>query len=208
MESLTLIGTVLAIHIFAWLTPGPNFVLIIRNSLVYSRKSGLWTAVGIAMSNFIHISYSLLLIIFISETSTIALTILKFFGASYLAYLGIKTLLIKSQTQNDTIDNQKHKDLSPIKAIKIGFLTNILSPKAPPFFISIFGGIIASATPLWVIIFLWFAMPINSFIMASLFSVFFTHKKIRTVYMKYQPIVNKLLGIALLTLAVMIAMHK
>ena len=55
MESLILIGTILAIHLLAWFIPGPVFVLIIRNSLVYSRKSGMWTALGIAIANIIHI---------------------------------------------------------------------------------------------------------------------------------------------------------
>ena len=207
MESLILISTILAIHIFAWFTPGPLFVLIIRNSLVYSRKSGIWTAVGIAIGNFIHISYSVTGLTLILSTSPVAFNIIKFLGVGYLTYLGIKTFLIKVETQKADTSNE-HKDISPFKAAKIGFLTNILSPKASLFFASIFATVMASGSPFWIVIFLWIAMPLNSFVMASILSVFFTQKKVRSFYGDYQHIVNKLLGVALLVLAIMIAIHK
>lgn len=208
MESLILISTILAIHVFAWFTPGPLFVLIIRNSLVYSRKSGLWTAVGIAIGNFIHITYSVTGIALIISRSDTAFNVIKFLGVGYLTYLGIKTFLIKVDTQKADTTSSKHEDISPFNAAKIGFLTNILSPKASLFFASIFATVMASGSPFWVIIFLWIAMPLNSFVMASILSMFFTQKRVRSVYSKYQHIVNKLLGAALLILALMIAIHK
>jgi len=208
MENLILIGTILAVHIFAWFTPGPLFVLIVRNSLVYSRKSGIWTAVGIAIGNFIHITYSVTGITLLISASPITSNLIKFLGVGYLAYLGIKTFLIKVETQKTDTTSNERKDLSPLQAAKIGFLTNILSPKASLFFVSIFATVMASGSPSWVVIFLWIAMPLNSFIMASIFSVFFTQKKVRAIYEKHQHIVNKVLGVALLVLAGMIAFYK
>ena len=207
MDNLILITTILVIHIFAWFTPGPLFVLIIRNSLVYSRKSGIWTAVGIAIGNFIHITYSVTGLIFILLTSPIAFNVIKFLGVGYITYLGIKTFLIKAETRKEDSSGQ-HKDISPFKAAKIGFLTSILSLKASLFFASIFATVMASGSPFWIVIFLWIAMPLNSFIMASILSVFFTQKKVRNFYGNYQYIVNKLLGIALLVLAILVAIHK
>ena len=142
MENFILIGTILAVHIFAWFTPGPLFVLIVRNSLVYSRKSGIWTAVGIAIGNFIHITYSVTGIALLISASPIASNIIKFLGVGYLAYLGIKTFLIKVETQKAEATTDVHKDISPFHAAKIGFLTNILSPKASLFFASIFATVI------------------------------------------------------------------
>lgn len=205
MESLILISTVLVIHIFAWFTPGPLFVLIIRNSLMYSRKSGIWTAVGIGIGNAVHITYSLVGLALIISTSSIAFNIIKYLGVSYLVYLGIKTFLTKVDAQKINSKTKQHKDLTPFHAAKTGFLTNILSPKASLFFASIFASVMASSPPLWVIIFLGVAMPLNSVIIASILSVFFTQIKVRSVYSNYQHIVNKLLAVALITLAVIIA---
>ena len=201
MENLILISTILFIHILVWFTPGPLFVLIVRNSLVYSRKSGIWTAVGIAVGNAIHIIYSVTGIALIISTSETAFNIIKFLGAGYLVYLGIKTFLIKAETQKADAANE-HKEISPFKAAKIGFLTNILSPKASLFFASIFATVISSNPPLWVVIFLMIAMPINSFVMAS---IFFTQKQVKSVYLKYQYIFNKILSVALILLAIIIA---
>lgn len=207
IENLILIGTILAVHIFAWFTPGPLFVLIVRNSLVYSRKSGIWTAVGIAIGNFIHITYSVTGIALLISASPVTSNIIKFLGVGYLVYLGIKTFLIKVETQKaDTLDERK--DLSPFQAAKTGFLANILSPKASLFFASIFGTVMTSGSPFWVVVFLGIAMPLNSFIMASILSVFFTQKKVRSAYEKYQSIINKILGVALLVLAAIIAIYK
>jgi len=208
MGSLILISTILAIHVFAWFTPGPLFVLIVRNSLVYSRKSGIWTAVGVAIGNFIHISYSVMGIALIILASPVAFNVIKFLGVGYLTYLGIKTFFIKVETQKADTTSDEHKDISPFKAAKIGFLTNILSPQASLFFASIFATVMASGSPFWVVIFLWIAMPLNSFVMATILSTFFTQKRIRAFYGRYQHIANKLLGAALLAFAVMIAIYK
>jgi threonine/homoserine/homoserine lactone efflux protein len=208
MQNLTLICAILAIHIFSWFTPGPLFVLIIRNSLVYSRKSGIWTAVGIAIGNLIHITYSIIGLKFLISTSEMVTNIIKFLGVGYLAYLGVKTLLVKINLQKTVTESENHQYISAFNAAKIGFLTNILSPHASLFFASVFASLIASNAPKWVIVILWIAMPLNSLLMASLFSLFFTQKTVKSAYAKYQHIFNKLLGLALLAFAVMIALHK
>lgn len=205
MENFILISTILSIHILAWFTPGPLFVLIIRNSLIYSRKTGIWTAVGIAVGNFIHILYSVTGIALIISQSTIAFNLIKFLGVGYLFYLGVKTVFLHVATKNKDAD-VKQSDLSALSAVKVGFLTNILSPKASIFFASIFATVFASRAPLWVVGFLIIAMPLNSLIMASILSVFFTHKKVRLVYTRFQYIFNKLLGAALILLAALVAL--
>lgn len=207
MENLVLIGTILAIHIFAWLTPGPLFVLIVGNSLIYSRKSGIWTAVGIVAGNFVHITYSVVGITLITSTSDIVLNVVKFLGVGYLAYLGIKTILVRTESQKANSTPDEHKYISPFDAAKTGFLTNILSPKASLFFASIFATVIASSSPFWVVIFLWLVMPLNSFLMATLLSIFFTKKSIRTIYAKYEGAANRVLGLTLIGLAGLIAVY-
>ncbi len=208
MENFILIGTILAIHIFAWFTPGPLFVLIVRNSLVYSRKSGIWTAVGIAIGNFIHITYFITGLALIISTLDMAFNFIKFLGVAYLAYLGIKTFLVKVKAQEPDQIFEKQKDISAFGAIKIGFLTNILSPKAALFFASIFGTVLISGAPFWIVTFLWIIMPLNSFLMAVLLSIFFTQPNIKSIYLKYGNIINKLLGLSLIMFTAIIVFYK
>jgi len=208
MQNIILILSILGIHFLAWFTVGPQFVLIVRNSLLYSRKTGIWTAVGIATGNSIHITYSVITITLVTSVSPTSFVVIKFLGVFYLTYLGIKTILAKKQTKNNSSEKDKKTDLTKLQSIRIGLITSILSPKASLFFVSMFGVVISAGSPWWVIIFLLIAMPTLSFSMASMWAIVFSQNKIRAIYNKYQSIVNKFLGGALIVLAIIIAFYK
>ncbi|MBI2665607.1 LysE family translocator [Candidatus Woesearchaeota archaeon] len=180
MDNLILISSILGIHILAWLTPGPLFVLIIRNSLIYPQKYGMWTAFGIMVGNLIHIAFAVTGISLIISIYPLVFTAIQFLGIGYIVYLGINTFFMKIDTENANRSFHVSKDISPLHAVRMGFLTNIFSPKASLFFTSIF----------------------------ALIMIFFTQQKVKKVYLKYQYLFNKLLGIALLILALMISLQK
>lgn len=207
MDSWWLIGTILGIHVLAWMTPGPMFILIVRNSLIYSHKTGIWTALGIGLANVIHVAYSVFGVGVIVSTSALAFAVVKFLGAAYLAYLGIKTFLGNGVAKNVNAQGDGKKDISPFAAVKMGLIANLLSPKAMLFYISIFAAVAASNAGDRVIAILWMAMPLNSFLMAALLSLIFTHAKVRAFYAKYHKIANGVLGIALLAFAVSVAVQ-
>lgn len=200
MENYALIGSILLIHIFAWLNFGPMIALILRNSLVYSRKAGIWTAVGAAIGNFTHIVFAVSGVSLIVSRYPLAHNVIKYLGVGYLVYLGVKTFFAKSQL-GKVQTNQKHKEISSFAALQTGLTVNLLSPLAYLFFIGIFGSLISSKVPYWVIIFLVIAMPLNTLMMASLWSLFFSHKNFKAIYSRFQPVFNKCLGILLIILA-------
>jgi len=103
---------------------------------------------------------------------------------------------------------EKHHDISPTAAMKIGLVTNFLSPKAPLFFGSIFGTLLSSHAPLWVILFLLIAMPLNTLMMASLWSFLFSQHHVRRIYLKFQSAINRCLGVLLGILAIAIAFSR
>lgn len=206
MESIVLVASILAIHFFAWLTPGPLTVLIIRNSLMYSRTTGVWTAVGIALGNVVHITYTVIALTLLTSFSAVVFTVIKYLGVAYLIYLATQTFLAKPRIENAEASLQR-AELTPFQAMKTGFVVNILSPKAPPFFASIFAAVFAADAPLWVVVFLWVAMPLNTFLMACIQTFFFTHSTIRATYAKYERIVNSLLAATLFLLAIFILFY-
>lgn len=137
MEYLPVILTVAMVHLLAVMSPGPDFVMITRNSLVYSRKTGMYSAIGLGFGILVHVIYSLVGIGLIISQSIVLFTIIKFLGAGYLIYLGYKSITSKS-TKLDLQDNVQKKDISPMKAVNVGFLTNVLNPKATLFFFESF----------------------------------------------------------------------
>ncbi len=149
LSALLLVGSV---SLIAAISPGPDFIIVVRNSLVYSRRAGLWTSFGVACGLFFHLAYTLVGIGVLIASSTLCYNIIKYAGVFYLFYLGISGLL--SAFKNRTavqIDYTKSCDsLSSSQAFKQGFLTNVLNPKCALFFVSLFSQFITPETPLFL----------------------------------------------------------
>src|SRR5512145_1800515 len=72
--------------------PGPDMVLVVRNTFVGGRRAGLQTSVGILSGNLVHITYCMLGIGLIISQSILAFSMLKYAAAAYLIYLGVISL--------------------------------------------------------------------------------------------------------------------
>jgi RhtB (resistance to homoserine/threonine) family protein len=128
------------------ISPGPDFAIVVKNSLIYSRRTALLTALGIAFGILVHVSYTLLGLGVILQKSVWLFTVIKYSGAVYLLYIGYKGLRAKKTRLRDNKLEQT-KDISALSALGTGFLTNALNPKCMLFFISLFSMVIAPNTP-------------------------------------------------------------
>ena len=149
VSSLFLVALV---SFFAAVSPGPDFLVVVRNSLVYSRKIGCYTATGVSLGLFVHLAYTLLGIGILIAESPLIYNLIKYAGILYLFYLGISGI-ISSFKDNSTFEVNYSKDtqeIAPRVALKQGFLTNILNPKAALFFVSLFSQFITVQTPVYL----------------------------------------------------------
>jgi RhtB (resistance to homoserine/threonine) family protein len=141
--------TILVIHNLSLMSPGPDFAIVSRNSLTATRKTGLFTALGITVGLTMHIFYCLVGIgILISQSKTI-FTLIQYAGAAYLCFLGCKGLLSKPM-QGESSSPIHKESISNIAAFRQGLLTNILNPKCTVFFLSVLSVMISPSTPTWV----------------------------------------------------------
>src|SRR3989344_3197595 len=136
------------ISLLAAMSPGPDFVVVTKNSLLGSRRTGLFTAVGVGFGILLHVAYSLLGIGFVISQSILLFSIIKYIGALYLLYLGYKLLRAKKTVSSEIGVNDSKVAISALGALREGFLTNALNPKATLFFLSIFTQVIGPETPL------------------------------------------------------------
>ena len=203
MEYLPLFGSVLLIHLLAVMSPGPDFIMALRNSLTYSRKTGIYTALGFGIGIGVHVVYCVLGLALIISTSEIAFNIIKYMGVAYLVYIGIVSLVSKT-SDIDVGKEDNLSDISPLKAIRIGFLTNVLNPKATLFFLSLFTFVIGPDVPSSVSWLLGIMMMVNTSIWFSLVAIFFTQSRIRTIFNNYQKTFNIIFGILLIGIAIKI----
>jgi RhtB (resistance to homoserine/threonine) family protein len=202
-----LIGTVIAAHLLAVVSPGPDFFMVVRNSITYSRSTGIYTAIGLGIGIAVHVTYSLAGIALIISQSIILFSTIKYIGALYLIYIGIQSIRSKENTMN--IQITKNVDtLNPINAIKMGFLTNVLNPKATMFFLSLFTIVISPETPTVVLIIICSALVVNTIAWFSIVAVIMSNTKVQNMYKQSQSVINTIFGALLMGLGIKIAFSK
>lgn len=190
------------IHLLAVMSPGPDFAVVVRQSISFDRKTALITSLGIGAGIAVHMGYTLLGLGFIITQSEIGFLIAQLVGISYLCFLAFKLLTSKAQTDltsNITLDNNpRHHQ----KAFLLGVMTNVLNPKATLFFLAIFTTVVNLTTPLYVqsIYAVWIIF--TTILWFSLVSIFFSQQKIRAKFVSHGYIFERIMGLVLLLFAV------
>nr|WP_264186667.1 LysE family transporter [Stutzerimonas stutzeri] len=142
--------TVALVHLLAVASPGPDFAVVVRESVTQGRRVGSWTALGVGCGIFVHVAYSLLGIGLIVSQSIVLFNLFKWLAAGYLLYLGWRALRARPMSLDTAEEVAAASDRSPWQAFVVGFVTNGLNPKATLFFLSLFTVVISADTPLWV----------------------------------------------------------
>jgi RhtB (resistance to homoserine/threonine) family protein len=142
--------TVALVHLLAVASPGPDFAVVVRESVTQGRRVGSWTALGVGCGIFVHVAYSLLGIGLVVSQSIVLFNLFKWLAAGYLLYLGWRALRARPMSLDTADEVGTTSDRSPWQAFVVGFVTNGLNPKATLFFLSLFTVVISADTPLWV----------------------------------------------------------
>jgi len=125
------------------ITPGPDNIFVLMQSVVYGKKYGLATVVGLMTGCIIHttlVAFGVSVII--QENESIFLGI-KIAGAIYLIYLAYKVFKSSSDIAMNSDNIQKK---TTMQLFKIGFTMNVLNPKVTIFFLALFPGFLFSET--------------------------------------------------------------
>jgi RhtB (resistance to homoserine/threonine) family protein len=204
MEYLPLIGTVALLNLLAAISPGPDFVMTVKNSLRYSRRSGIFTGLGIALGLSVHIIYCAVGVGYLISKSIILFSIIKFLGAGYLVYIGISSILAKG-SKHQIAEDKSAADLTRMQAFRMGFLTNVLNPKATLFFLSLFTFVINPATPSYIILIISVIIIATALAWFTVVSIFFTQQNVQRVFFKFEKSINRFLGVLLVLIGIKIA---
>jgi len=186
---------VITITILAVLSPGADFALVTRNSLLLSRRHGVFTALGIGLGVMVHIGYSLLGVGVLLQQSLLWFTALKIAGALYLIYLGIK--LLRSPEQRPGEEPAEGARMSTWGALRSGFLTNALNPKTMIFVLSLFMQVIQPGTALPVQIGYGAIIVLAHVLWFVLVALFFSAPAIAGRLLAYKRRIDQLFGAVL-----------
>lgn len=188
--------TITSIILVGIISPGPDFLLITKHSLLFSKKAAIFSALGISMGTMVHTLYSLIGLGFIISESLILFSLIKYLGAIYLVFLAFKSF--NSHPQK----NSGHKDIkiqtSSTRAFIIGFLTDITNPKAILFYLSLFTLVIKPTTSISMKMFYGLEVFIFTFIWFSFIVFLLSYHLIANKLQKFQNYLEKFINFAFL----------
>lgn len=190
--------------------PGPDFALVTKNSVLHSRRAGLYTSLGVGSAILVHISYCMLGLAIVISESIVLFNLIKYIGAAYLIYLGITSLLssAKDLEINTPTTDKPVTTLSNSKAFRQGFLCNLLNPKATLFFLALFTVIIKPETPVvWELIYAVEMFIIITAWFATL-SILLSHPTVLNQLNRVEKYIAKVLGVFLIGFGLVLAFIK
>jgi threonine/homoserine/homoserine lactone efflux protein len=132
MANLTHLPLFILASVALLLTPGPAVLYIIARSVDQGRRAGLVSVCGIEVGNFLHVIAATLGLSALLLSSALAFTVVKYLGAAYLVYLGLRKLVMRDTVQAP--GNRQPR--SHRRVFSQGVVVATLNPKTALFFVA------------------------------------------------------------------------
>lgn len=196
----------------ATMSPGPAFAMSVRQTLAHDRRTGILTSVGLGIGVGIHVLFVVLGISVLISKSVMLFNVIKYGGAAYLVYIGIKGLMSKKAApdsdKNAAQIQEKKKTISAFKAVQTGILTNVLNPKAVAFFTAFYAQFTTTDTPIEMLALYGATSVAIEMGWFSLVSIFLTTPEIRKKFIAWKHWVERVCGGLLVGLGIKLAISK
>jgi threonine/homoserine/homoserine lactone efflux protein len=114
------------------LTPGPAVLYIVARSVEQGRAAGLVSVLGIHLGTIVHITAAAVGLSALIVSSAMAFSIVKYLGAAYLIWIGIRTLMAKDPTPEEPVLPAERLP----RVFRDGFVVNLFNPKTAIFFLA------------------------------------------------------------------------
>lgn len=198
--------TIAFAHLLAVASPGPDFAVVLKQSVTGGTRQGILTSLGVGVGILIHVSYCLLGMSILFAQSDVLLIAMKYLAASYLAYLGVQT--ITAPSRHRPAAESAGGRVSSAGAFRLGFLTNGSNPKATLFFLALFAGVIDSETPLRIQLCYGLYMSAATFVWFAILSSLIGQTQVRQFILQFGPWFERGMGVILLLLAIQIMLFN
>jgi RhtB (resistance to homoserine/threonine) family protein len=199
--------TVALVHLLAVASPGPDFAIVLRESVSNGRHAGIWTALGVGSGILLHVGYCLLGIGLIVSQSIVLFNLLKWLAAAYLIYIGIRALQARPADPAGA-ELAPLATRSPRAAFVRGFVTNGLNPKATLFFLSLFTLVISPQTPLLVQAGYGLYLALATALWFCAVALLFSQARVRRGFVRLGHWFDRLMGAVLVGLGIKVAFSE
>lgn len=200
----------------ATISPGPAFVMSVRNALAYDRRTGIFTAIGLGFGVGAHVLIVLCGLAVLLQHHTFVFDLIRYAGACYLVYIGVKGILSRRRgvlaeakdVQTAVNVPLKGAAMSARKALSMGFLTNLLNPKAVVFFTAVFTQFIGPGTPVAVMVLYGMTSVVIEILWFAGVAIVLTDARIKDRFMGVAHWVERTCGGLMIALGLKLAFSK
>lgn len=199
--------TYVIIVIGLFLVPGPAVLLVITRALQGGRKIGIMTGLGIASGDLLHTLSAALGLSAILMTSSLAFNCVKWIGAAYLVYLGIRAFMAKPGQSTDI----KLAPLKPGAAYIQAVGAEVLNPKTALFFLAFLPQFVHPASGSTFLQFLILGSILASMSIVYTTSIVLTIRPLSRLFVKLSPLrkwEGKIIGTLFVSLGLKIAIQQ
>lgn len=202
--------TLAVLHALAVISPGPDFAIVLRQSVVHGRRVALATSAGIGTGIVVHVLYSVLGLGLLLRTSPSVLGVIQIVGAAYLLWIGVQSLRARPRTDDlpDVRPDAAPTEGEVRRAFATGFLTNATNVKATLFFISVFSVVVSPQTPRWLQGAYGAWMAVTTTLWFSLVSFGFSQPAVRRAFLRRGHWFDRAMGAVLIALALRLALSR
>ena len=197
---------VVTITLLAVISPGPDFAMVSRNSLLLSRRAGVFTAMGIAGGVLVHVAYTLVGVGLLIQQSLWLFHAIKLAGAAYLIWLGFK--MLRARPAESVASPSTPPALNDMAALRTGFWTNVLNPKTTVFIVSLFMQVVQPGTPWAVQLAYGLFIALAHAAWFGLVAQCFSADAVRARLLAVRHWIDRAFGGLLLGFGVMLAVHR
>lgn len=131
IDPLVLLTYVAVVAGFVFI-PGPATLLTVARATSSGTRAGLATAIGIAAGDVIHTAMAIIGLSAVIYASAFAFSVIKYLGAAYLIWLGLRALFSATGAGNDT----PQRPITPRQAFRQAIIAEVLNPKTALFFVA------------------------------------------------------------------------
>lgn len=199
--------TIAIAHLFAVASPGPDFAVVMRQSVRGGTRVGIWTSLGVGSAILLHVAYCLLGVALVLSQSPALFNTLKLLAAAYLLYLGVQSIRASLVAPVIVDDQRQAAVLSASRAYLLGFLTNGLNPKATLFFLALFTVVIDPQTPTLVQLGYGFYLALATFAWFALLSLILGISRVRDFIVRMGAWLERAMGAILILIALQLALN-
>jgi len=212
--------SVVIITLLAVISPGPDFAMVSRISLLQGRREGILSALGISAAISVHLTYTLLGLGIVFANNVWVLNTLRYLGAMYLIWLGISALwpdikALFSRTKfNQPTEPLKSKNPYQNKrsrnssAFWSGFACNALNPKTMLFIVSLFSQVISTDTSLLMELGYGAYIALAHLVWFALVACLLTSASIQQKVLVFKIWIERVTGVLMTTLGLRLLMNS